>query len=174
MQRLQLFDTPLQGVNLIEASAGTGKTFTITGLYLRLLLESGLTVAQILVVTYTRAATAELRERIRERLLQVRRALDTAADDPFCAGLLSACGDRELLRRRLALALLDFDRAAIFTIHGFCQRVLTDSAFESRVPFETELAPDQSDLLQQVVDDFWRRQVQDLSPGLVDYLLTLQ
>ena len=175
MKRLQLFDAPLQGVNLIEAGAGTGKTFTIAGLYLRLLLEAGLTVAQILVVTYTRAATAELRERIRAGLLQLRRALEQdggdSDSDSFYSKLLAACDDRDLARQRLSLALLEFDRAAIFTIHGFCQRVLADSAFESAMPFETELLPDQYELLQEVVDDFWRLQVQDLSPGLVDFLL---
>ena len=74
MQRLDPLDTPLAGFNLIEASAGTGKTYTITALYLRLVVEARIPVNRILVVTYTNAATKELRDRIRSRLAQIRHA----------------------------------------------------------------------------------------------------
>ena len=135
MRPLDLLNAPLQDLNLIEASAGTGKTFTITGLFIRLVVETGLPVEQILVVTYTRAATAELRDRIRRRLVEVRSALDRdAGEDPLTQGLLQRCDDRVLAVRRLTRAILGFDRAAVFPIHGFCQRVLADGAFESVVP----------------------------------------
>ncbi|MCJ7617357.1 MAG: UvrD-helicase domain-containing protein, partial [Desulfobacterales bacterium] len=74
MNKFDLQSVPLSGINLIEASAGTGKTSSITGLFLRLILEKGLLVDQILVVTFTKAATAELKERIRNKLLQAKEA----------------------------------------------------------------------------------------------------
>ncbi len=172
LRRLDLFETPLSGLNLIEASAGTGKTYTITGLYLRLLLEAERPVNRILVVTYTKAATEELRDRIRRRLVEARRAfVEGASEDPFCQQLLARQPDRELAIRRLTNGVRGFDEAAIFTIHGFCQRVLADSAFESGMAFQTELLPDVRELLQEIVDDFWRREFYGASPLLVNFLL---
>lgn len=172
MQPLDLYAAPLHGLNLIEASAGTGKTFTISGLYLRLIAELGLPVERILVVTYTKAATAELRDRIRRNLVESRLALErNAEDEPLSRSLESQGIDRVVALKRLHHAILGFDRAAIFTIHGFCQRVLADNAFAGGLPFETELAPEESALVQEVVDDFWRVHIQQLSPGMLDYLL---
>lgn len=171
MQRLSLFETPLRGMNLIEASAGTGKTYTITGLYLRLIIEQGLSVEQILVVTFTKAATAELRERIRAAMVELKRAYERDQESPFCSALLHGSEDAEERLRRLNLAILGFDRVAIFTIHGFCQRLLSDTAFESGLAFDSDLVTDQQALLQGVVDDFWRCRVQDLDPGLLAHLL---
>jgi exodeoxyribonuclease V beta subunit len=172
-RELALFETPLQGLSLIEASAGTGKTWTITGLYVRLILELGLTVEQILVVTYTKAATAELRERIRSRLSGMLAALETgASEDAFCREKLDRLdGHRELAARRLTLALRSFDEAAIFTIHGFCQRVLTESAFESGMAFESELTPDETEIIRETVDDFWRRETAGASGLWVKFLV---
>ncbi|MET0083343.1 MAG: exodeoxyribonuclease V subunit beta [Sedimenticola sp.] len=173
MKPLDLFEAPLEGMNLIEASAGTGKTYTIAGLYLRLLLEKALPVESILVVTFTKAATAELKERLRSRLLAVRDLFDKGvADrgDEFGAALLARCNDYEQCHRLLSRALLDFDRAAIFTIHGFCQRVLGESAFESGQPLHMDLLADEQDLVQEVVDDFWRLNIQDRSAGFLGYL----
>ena len=171
MQRLSLFETPLDGMNLIEASAGTGKTYTITGLYIRLILEQGLSVEQILVVTYTKAATAELRERIRTRMVELKRAVECGEEDEFRAALMVDAQTTELRLQRLTLAILSFDRAAIFTIHGFCQRLLSENAFESGMPFQTEMLLDERLLVQEVVDDFWRSRIQDIPPGLLGYLL---
>jgi len=172
MKELNLLSTELSGLNLIEASAGTGKTFTITGLYVRLILEMGCQVDGLLVVTFTNAATAELRERTRSRLVDVLQAFELGeSSDPFCQGLLNQSIDHEQAQRRLRLAILGFDQAAIFTIHGFYQRVLSDHAFESGMPFESELVSEQTELLQEIVADFWRCEIQDLSPGLLDYLL---
>jgi exodeoxyribonuclease V beta subunit len=159
---LALFATPLNSVRLIEASAGTGKTWTITGLYVRLIVEEGYLVEQILVVTYTKAATAELRERIRRRLAEALASMATGEPpDDYCRSLLERAidlGQRGLAIRRVQTAIRNFDEAAIFTIHGFCQRVLKESAFESGMAFETELAPDESSFIQEIVDDFWRRE----------------
>ncbi len=172
MKELNLLSTELHGLNLIEASAGTGKTFTITGLYLRLVLEMGCKVDKLLVVTFTNAATAELRERIRSQLVEALQAFEQGeSSNPFYQGLLDQSEDHAQSQRRLRLAVLGFDQAAIFTIHGFYQRVLSEYAFESGMPFETELVSEQSELLQEITADFWRCQVQDLPSGLVDFLL---
>ena len=119
MQRLDLSSVAV--AHLIEASAGTGKTYTISGLVLRLVLEYELGIDRTPVVTYTEAAAAELRQRIRSRLSQAR-AVFAAGErqDSLLRALLAACPDRDLARRRLTYA-----------IHGFCERVLRNQAFES-------------------------------------------
>jgi exodeoxyribonuclease V beta subunit len=164
---LDVFQCDLDGINLIEASAGTGKTWNICGLYLRLLLERGLDVQQILVVTFTNAATAELRERIRTRIVETRDCLESgiAPDgDPFVQTLITGLVERRGIPAgdlilRLNLALRTFDEASIFTIHGFCQRALGDNPFAAGLPMTMELIQDDSDLLMESVHDFWRRHI---------------
>ncbi|CCN72942.1 exodeoxyribonuclease V subunit beta [Vibrio nigripulchritudo] len=171
---LSPMDFPLHGARLIEASAGTGKTFTIAGLYLRLLLGHGngatshpcpLTVDQILVVTFTEAATAELRDRIRARIHDARLAFSRAdaspenrSSDPVIAPLLDAISDHKEAAKILLQAERQMDEAAIYTIHGFCQRMLTQNAFESGSRFNNEFVTDETQLKAQVVADYWRRQ----------------
>ena len=140
------------GFTVIEASAGTGKTTTISAIILRLLAEQGIPIEQILVTTYTELATAELRGRIRDTIT------DALAQKrlPFVAEIVKRVTDRKQFERRLKIALQSFDEAPIFTIHGFCARVLADRAFESGVPFEAELVADQSRFLNEIADDFWR------------------
>lgn len=158
MKPFDLENTPLDGVHLIEAGAGTGKTHTIAGLFLRLIVEQGLTIDQVLVVTYTKAATEELKRRIRERLLSARAILSGAAPlDPLTAALARRGVAPGRALQRIQEALTSFDRAAIFTIHGFCQRVLHHFAFETGHLFEAELVQDAQPLTQEVADDFWRR-----------------
>ncbi len=174
MQRLDPLYTPLAGFNLIEASAGTGKTYTITALYARLVVEAGIPVSRILVVTYTNAATKELRDRVRARLSAIRAAFlrgRAAEHDELATRLLDLLPDREIAIRRLSNAVRGFDEAAIFTIHGFCKRALGDNAFESGLSFETELMADTGDLLQEIVEDFWRREFYAGSPLVVQYFL---
>ncbi len=166
LQTLDVMTLPLHGERLIEASAGTGKTYTIAGLYIRLLLGHGndgschqqpLSVDQILVVTFTEAATAELRDRIRSRIVLARHAfLAGSSDDPLMKQLLVDLPDHPGCASLLLQALRQMDEAAIFTIHGFCQRMLTQHAFESGSYFETEFITDESALRQQVVEDYWR------------------
>jgi exodeoxyribonuclease V beta subunit len=175
---LDVFHDPLEGTTLIEASAGTGKTWNLCGLVLRLLLERDLAIPQILVVTFTKAATAELRERIRARVADVLDGLQGGpmAADPFVDGLLQALRGRGLadgaMAQRLQAALQTFDEASILTIHGFCQRALTETPFAAGLPMSSELVDDDRELLQQVVNDFWRRRVtsQALSPALAAHL----
>ncbi|MDA0119008.1 exodeoxyribonuclease V subunit beta [Vibrio sp. T11.5] len=158
---------PLHGARLIEASAGTGKTFTIAGLYLRLLLGHGcaeskhqqpLTVDQILVVTFTEAATAELRDRIRARIHDARLAFSRGqSGDPVIQPLLEVIDDHSQAAEILLQAERQMDEAAVYTIHGFCQRMLTQNAFESGSRFNNEFITDESHLKAQVVADYWRR-----------------
>ncbi|MHA6203973.1 exodeoxyribonuclease V subunit beta [Dyella soli] len=163
---LQPLQLPLYDIQLIEASAGTGKTWTIAALYLRLVLGHGRTdaepllPAQILVLTFTKAATAELRERIRERLGEAAEAFRQghAADD-FLRELIAAYPDddaRALAARRLELASQWMDEAAIHTIHAWCQRMLGQHAFDSGYPFVQDTATDESELLAETVRDYWR------------------
>jgi len=176
---LDVFTCPLDGLRLIEASAGTGKTWNLCGLYLRLLLEKGLDAPQILVVTFTNAATAELRERIRSRLVDVLAYLqrDASSADPFVARLVAAVEnnagvDRPQMRMRLEAALHAFDEASVFTIHGFCQRALSDTPFAAGLPFSLEVLHDDRPLRLEAVSDFWRRHVASgaISPALADHL----
>ncbi|AKU51726.1 UvrD-helicase domain-containing protein [Xanthomonas arboricola] len=226
---------PLHGVRLIEASAGTGKTFTLATLFTRLVVERGLRIGQILAVTFTEAATQELRRRIRERLVlaatlvpdapvgAARAATDLAddpsrpgpllheapdafvathlapgtetptasvgaaraatdlADDPSRPGpLLQDAPDVLLtravlathlangtetpaaLRRRLQQAVEEIDLAAVFTIHGFCARVLREHALESGQAFAApELLANDRELLGEVAADLWRQRAAD-------------
>jgi exodeoxyribonuclease V beta subunit len=154
MQTLDAQTVPLVGTNLIEASAGTGKTWTISWLYLRLIAVEGLKVDQVLVVTYTEAATAELRDRIRKRLAEALAVLEGRSRVGDYQALLSEVPLMQACER-LQLALVSFDEAAVFTIHGFCKRMLTDNAFEARLPFQQELLANEDALLTELTDQFW-------------------
>ncbi|MBD9483456.1 exodeoxyribonuclease V subunit beta [Pseudomonas sp. PDM14] len=167
---LDLQTSSFTGRSLIEASAGTGKTWTLTALYARLLLEQQLSVSQILVVTYTTAATAELRERIRARLAEL---LAVYEGTPSKDGFLTELHRRhpgEDARRRLLLAVHGFDEAAIFTIHGFCQRALQDSAFEAGGDFDSELTQDDREVLDALLGDAWRHVLAEADPAWARYL----
>ena len=175
-RRFDPIRTPLQsGRTLIEASAGTGKTHTIAAIVLRLIVENDLLVREILVTTYTELATAELRDRIRRLMRAALLAFQgpaAAKDQPneLIAVLLEHAGDRRLAASRLNLALQTFDEAPIYTIHGFCQRMLKDHAFESGGLFDAELIMDQTRILREIVDDFWRRHFYERDPVLVALL----
>ncbi|CAM3963237.1 exodeoxyribonuclease V subunit beta [Pseudoalteromonas byunsanensis] len=165
MQTLKPQSMPLVGANLIEASAGTGKTYTITGLYLRCLLglqtppqqQSPLTVEQILVVTFTEAATQEIKDRVRSRILLARDTLLGAhCDDVLINSVLSQVEDSHQAFTLLDAAAKSIDEAAIFTIHGFCQRMLKQHAFESNVAFNLEFVLDESELILEAIKDHWR------------------
>ena len=156
-----LVSTPLpEGGILIEASAGTGKTFSLSGIILRLILEAGVPINSILVVTYTEAATAEIRDRIRravEHLLDV--LADREAPNSFEAAILDRLVDVPAARQLLQEQLTAFDPSNISTIHGFCQRMLIENAFESGSLFQCEVLQREEDLLLEVAQDFWRRLV---------------
>ncbi len=171
MKTLSISTVPLHGTCLIEASAGTGKTFTLTGLYLRLLLEGRFDVSQLLVVTFTEAATDELRGRVRERLREAVAALEAGCSkDPVLSSLLVALEDHGESAQQLRDAITRLDEAAIFTIHGFCQRMLGEHAFESGALFDSELTADATTLQLAVVEDFWRTHFYDADPELAAWI----
>ncbi|MDR1349732.1 MAG: exodeoxyribonuclease V subunit beta [Zoogloeaceae bacterium] len=166
------------GKTLIEASAGTGKTFSICVLVLRLVLEQQRAIGEILILTFTRAATAELKERVRKRLLETLEFLEDGkhADDLFIPPLIAALEEkgqsRAGMQACLRRALLTFDEAAIFTLHGFCQRVLADTPFAAGQPFIQEFASAESGndlLLRESIADYWRRTMAQghLAPALL-------
>jgi exodeoxyribonuclease V beta subunit len=166
-------------LHLLRASAGTGKTYSIQTLYLRLILVEGLTVQQILVVTFTKDATKELRDRLQHVL---REALDLLAQTGAAGAKVEARtqmlvdmaqsrdGGAAEARKRLQVALLDFDMAAIYTIHGFCQRVLGRFAFETGQLFEVEPSGSSSDEIEQLCRDWWRKNVYALDEAIAGFL----
>lgn len=153
-----VFTLPSSGRVLIEANAGTGKTYTIQGLFLKLLLEHDLRADRILVVTYTRMATHELRSRIMSRLQDALDALlhpDPEEKDPFLLEFLQWVPDREAAVLRIRRALQDSSQLSIFTIHGFCQKLLKDHPRHTSSGPEFEVV--ESDVpLDEVVQDWWR------------------
>ena len=176
---------PLNQISLIEASAGTGKTYTIGSLYLRLLLKAGennfsrpLNVEEILVVTFTEMATEELKKKIRERITDAIDKLTTFSEtqdksafknDEFLTAL---CHDLDIFEaiHRLKLAEQNMDLAAIYTIHGFCRRMLMQYAFHSGIHFNLELIKDQSDLLVRFANEFWREHFYPLPFEMADFI----
>jgi exodeoxyribonuclease V beta subunit len=161
---------PLSGVRLVEASAGTGKTFTIATLYLRLILERGLMPERVVVATFTRAATAELAMRLRKRLRMAAEILraenparvrdgedgETQATRAVIAQALAG-NDAETLEERARAAELAMDTAVIGTLHAFCNRCLSEFGFETgRPPIEPELLEDARALQREIIEDFWR------------------
>lgn len=199
ISEFQLLESPISGNTIIEASAGTGKTYSIEGIYLRFLLQSfdpletgnpPLEVGNILVVTYTEAATAELHERILSKIQnalsgferlekEIKIAPDLSKeaaepilkfiDDDFLTKLIlkfafSTDGIYRhdvigLMIGHLKVAIFSFDEAAIFTIHAFCRRMLSDYSLETKVGTEFEMLKDQSELIEHCINDYWRNQV---------------
>ncbi|WP_194756724.1 exodeoxyribonuclease V subunit beta [Aliidiomarina indica] len=171
---------PLQGVQLIEASAGTGKTYTLAALYVRLVLAHGreqgppggrgLLPPQILVVTFTTAATEELRDRIRARLVEAAAVFrGQATRDDFLQQMLNDYEQSEhaTCAAQLQLAAEWMDDAAIFTIHGWCQRMLSEHAFDSGLGFQQEMAHDLDELMLSVARDYWRTWLYGLNDARV-------
>ncbi|AOB29614.1 exodeoxyribonuclease V subunit beta [Bordetella sp. H567] len=177
---LDVLRFPLHGSRLIEASAGTGKTFTIATLYVRLVLGHGadagferpLMPPQILVVTFTEAATQELRDRIRARLAE---AAAYFLDDP--AAVAERPPGQDTLHdlradyppeswaacaRKLQLAVEWMDEAAVSTIHGWCNRMLREHAFDSNSLFQQTLEQNTAPLMAEVVRDYWRAHIAPL------------
>lgn len=166
---LDLNAGPLEGVHLVEAGAGTGKTYALTALFTRLILERGLRVDEILVVTFTVAATKELRGRIRQKLREALDAFTSVREGDDFVQLLVKKIDPAAAVPRLGEALRDFDLASIFTIHSFCQRMLREHAFESGAVFDTELLADDSELRAEVLEDFWRTRFYPAHPEFFRY-----
>jgi exodeoxyribonuclease V beta subunit len=173
---------PLHGRNIIDASAGTGKTHAITTLVIRLLIENRIDIRKILVVTFTEAATAELRSRIRARLHDALVTFRSLEEDPAAGQGSLFAKEPELLvyartrkniradRHRIERALSDIDEAPISTIHGFCHRILHDAAFESGVLFETEMVSDLAPLRDEILCDYWSNIMASASDADIEIL----
>ena len=171
MRDLDSSTFPLNGRMLIEASAGTGKTYTISSLYLRLLLgrdpalSRPLLCDEILVLTFTIAATDELRSRIRDRVKLARDFFAGSANsekDEFVSELVASSTDINRDRRLLSSALQTMDEASIFTIHGFCARVLGEQSFASGMLFDQSLDGDRDVMLQLAAEDCFRQLIMPL------------
>ncbi|MFM2158950.1 MAG: hypothetical protein RLZZ124_1424, partial [Cyanobacteriota bacterium] len=174
------------GLRLLEASAGTGKTFALAHLVLRLLSEGPgpLAIEQLLVVTFTDAAAAELRARIAHRLQEALTHLECAAagrepprpaDSTLVEWLEARGADGDgSLRGRLLLALEQLDRADITTIHGFCRRTLQRHALEAGLGPAVVLETAAAERRAQIVHDYWQQQVLPLPSGDLAGLLERQ
>ncbi len=169
----------LQNSNLIEASAGTGKTFSIALLLIRLIVEKGIPIEKILMVTFTKAAVAELELRVRSF---VRSALQNVItrnfapqDDPVSIILLNAVATNgnNLVIERLKTATLFLDELAVMTIHSFCQKTLSEYSFETNQTFGAEnMSPDEfSELTEDFFNQFWRKYITTLDLELLKELI---
>ena len=176
MRELDSFNCALDGVNLVEAAAGTGKTHNIQNIVVRLLIERDLAIETVVVVTYTESAANELRIRLREVIQDtIDAACGRCGDEKKCGlpadealqrreerarGLLAAARARGISQdtaaARLRTALLDFDKAPVGTIHSFCRSLLRDFAFESGEVFDTELLTENDDLRDAFAADAYR------------------
>ena len=172
-----LSDPLVEDMLCLEASAGTGKTYTIEGMVARLIAQDGVLIDRLLVVTFTVAATAELKTRIRKVLHQLREALErgTAEDEDhlivgILLGELGDDGEARVALERVRRAIEGFDEAQIATIHGFCQRALKENAFESGAPFGTELQTSNKPLFLEIAYDGWTRGRHDADRRLLSYL----
>jgi len=176
LQQVDISSFPLQGLSLIEASAGTGKTYTIAHLYLRMLLEREFEVNQILVVTFTIAATDELRGRIRQLIYLALKSLNGEKHEETTTELLKIIGpyrQSEQAKRKLQQALICFDEAAIFTIHSFCQQILQNMVVESSSPFDLQFIGSEKALELQLAQDFWRKFIIGLDLALLQWLIAI-
>ena len=164
---------PLDGRLLVEASAGTGKTYTLTTLAARLVVEAGHSIENLLIVTFTVAATGELRTRIWQTLYAARDAVrDATAAANDQARELAAHWRRAGIadaEARLTRAIRDFDRANITTIHGFCQRALAEFALHAKLPFAFSVSGDAALEVESATRDFWRRRMVQEPVALLEY-----
>lgn len=173
-EQYQVFDAAKleleKGINLVEASAGTGKTYAIGMLVLRAVVELRIPIDKILIVTFTKAATEELRSRIRKKLSEALELLrgehpdHVSGYDETLESWKARVEDHQDAIIRLQAALYEIDCAAIYTIHGYCQRMLVEQALESNQLFEVELSSTVEHERQQLVDDYWRKHLYNMDP----------
>jgi exodeoxyribonuclease V beta subunit len=172
MKTLNLLQEPRKGINFIEANAGTGKTFSISHIYLWLILK-GIKVENILVVTFTDAAAKELKDRCRSLIYDalIHFDDDTAGKPSEIVKVLVDSGeDAEMLNRRLKLAVASMDIASIFTIHGFCNKMLSEFAVETGVLFDATLVDDDSSYVEQTVINYYRKLFYEADADTVELL----
>jgi exodeoxyribonuclease V beta subunit len=165
----------LEGANLIEASAGTGKTYSIAILVLRMILEKEIHLKEILMVTFTNAAVAELEGRVREF---IRLACSYASGDKISEELIRSITNeniktlgRDQVEQKLKDARRQLDETSIFTIHSFCQQILVEYAFETGQQFSSKVIEDQTRLIEKWVNEFWRQSVTSIEPDILAVLI---
>lgn len=169
----------LRGFHLLEADAGTGKTWTIAGLVVRALIESGLTLERILVVTFTNAASDELGARIRERIGQLAQLLDdrlagrdSAVEEPFCVAYAANLVDPAAALRALRVAIAQIDEAAVRTIHAYCNRIIVEHTVSIGVRLDGEADDRGKAWIERGVAEWWRAMVEDASQAALALLTT--
>ena len=163
----------LEGTNLVEAGAGTGKTYSIAILALRLLLEKEYAIKDLLMVTFTKPATAELESRIRQFVrIAYNYCNDAPTQDQVIIDIVNKFNDKEKAKRLLGKALLELDETSIYTIHSFCHKTLTEFAFETGQIFGSEGLEDLTELINDEVNAFWRNEVSTLDSELLKELRT--
>ncbi|QAA80724.1 exodeoxyribonuclease V subunit beta [Aequorivita sp. H23M31] len=166
---------PLDNKNLIEASAGTGKTYSVAIMVLRLILEKEIRINQILMVTFTKAAVAELEERIRRfvRLAQRYAHKEAIGDDSIKKIVDSVAQEKgmEFVQDKLKSAVINLDETAVLTIHSFCQQTLTEFAFETNQLFNAEMLSDLNPVLEEATQKFWRENITGMDKNLLSNML---
>lgn len=174
MEKFDVLSIKLEGSNLIEASAGTGKTYSLAILALRLIVEKNIPIKQILMVTFTNAATAELEVRIRKFIRQaysyiknkqcdndtIKRVIDQA--------IIGGC--EESVKNLLLKAVNSLDESSVMTIHSFCQNTLSEFQFETGQLDRTEILTDLSDMVEFEVNEFWRKEISVLDISMLQNL----
>ncbi|NIG56725.1 exodeoxyribonuclease V subunit beta [Chitinophaga sp. Cy-1792] len=173
-KNFEVTTVPMEGSNLIEASAGTGKTYSIGILVLRLILEKRIPVKEILMVTFTKAAVAELKERVRKfvRIAHLVSQGYETGDETIENLVLDAIGVHGHLPVLDLLndARLLLDEISVLTIHSFCQQILNEYAFETDQLFGAEMVPDISPIVERELNKFWRKHITTLRPELLQLI----
>lgn len=173
-EEFDVMHVPLEKINLVEASAGTGKTFSIAVMVLRLILEKNINVKEVLLVTFTNNAVAELDERIRFFL---RSAFDYAKNGKETSAIIRQIVDRsvntlgkEETTNRLNNSILFLDETSVMTIHSFCHQTLNNLAFETGQLFESELVTNFDDVITAQIQEFWRNHIVTLPVETLAFL----
>ncbi len=171
MNEFDVIKSPIEETNLIEASAGTGKTYAISIIFLRLIVEKNFGIEDILVVTFTIPATMELRLRIRERLKDAVNVIEgIEIGDKSVTLLMKQYIGNAVMKQRVLTAVKNFDQASVYTIHSFCRQMLIDNAFESGSLFTSEIVND-DELVELGVIDFCRTELYNSSPAFVSFFM---
>ena len=178
MKAFDIQKSPIQGAFLIEASAGTGKTFSLIRIVLRLLMETDIRIDQILVVTYTKAAASELKSRLQSLLTEIKEQIDgTPPGQPVhfedaTLNELFMTWDPSLVVKKLSNALDGIDDCCISTIHSFCQKMLQEHRFCSQQAHGFELCNNVDELMDRIIEDFLREELQNADLSLRSQILS--
>ena len=174
-ENFDVTQVPLDNKNLIEASAGTGKTYSVAIMVMRLILEKDIRINQILMVTFTKAAVAELEERIRRFVRFAERYADgeNIGDDSIkkIVDSVAIVKGMEFVQDKLKSAVINLDETAVLTIHSFCQQTLTEFAFETNQLFNAEMLSDLNPVLEEATQKFWRENVTGMDKNLLSQML---